>query len=146
MDLRPPVLDDMGLLPMLSWFCRRFQTVYSTIRTEPEIGIQEGEIPDVLKIVIYRLVQEAMNNIAKHSKADLVRISLQKMDGRLEVTIRDNGRGFNLEEVISKESAEKGLGLSSMRERTTLSGGTFSVESDNREGTAIRASWPFEGQ
>jgi PAS domain S-box-containing protein len=79
MDLRPSMLDDLGLLPTLSWFCRRFETIYSRIRIEQKIGIEEGEIPNPLKIVIYRVIQEAMNNIAKHSKADFVCLSFRKL-------------------------------------------------------------------
>jgi len=107
MDLRPSMIDELGLLPTLSWFCRRYETIYPQIRTEQMTGIEEKEIPSPLKIVVYRMTQEAMNNIAKHSKADLVRLSLRKMDRRMEVTIQDNGQGFNLEEVSSHKSAGK---------------------------------------
>jgi signal transduction histidine kinase len=144
-DLRPSILDDLGLLATLSWSCRRFETIYSHIRTEQTILIEEGEIPSASKIVIYRVSQEAMNNIAKHSKADLVRLSLRKMDRKMEFMIQDNGRGFNLEKVISQESTNKGLGLSSMREQTELSGGSFAIESAEGKGTIIRASWPLGG-
>jgi len=143
-DLRPSILDDMGLLAALSWFCRRFETIYSHIRTEQTIRIEEGDIPNALKIVIYRFTQEAMNNIAKHSKADLVRLSLVKMDRKMEVTIQDNGQGFDLQKFISQESTKKGLGLSSMRERAELSGGSFVIQSAEGQGTTILASWPIE--
>ncbi len=140
-DLRPSAIDDLGLLSALSWFCKRFEAIYSHIRTGQTIQIEEGEIPSALKIVIYRVAQEAMNNIAKHSKADLVHLSLRKMDRKLELMIRDNGQGFNLEKVISQENTKKGLGLSSMTERTELSGGSFAIESVEGRGTIIRASW-----
>jgi signal transduction histidine kinase len=142
-DLRPSAIDDLGLLPTLSWFCRRFETIYSHIRTGQTIQIEEGEIPNALKIVVYRVAQEAMNNIAKHSKADRVHLSLWKMDGKLELMIQDNGRGFDLEKVSSQENPKKGLGLSSMTERTELSGGSFAIESVEGRGTIIRASWPL---
>jgi len=142
-DLRPSMLDDLGLLPTLSWFCRRFQTIYSGIRIEQEIAIQEDDIPQMLKIVVFRVTQEAMNNIAKHSKADLVRFSLRKLDDRMELVLQDNGRGFSLEKVNSQSVTVKGLGLTSMRERTEFSGGSFDIESVEGKGTIIRASWPF---
>jgi len=142
MDLRPSMLDDLGLLPALSWFCRRFQTIYSGIRIEQENGIEEAEIPDALKIVIYRVTQEGMNNIAKHSKADRVRLSLRKSDGRIELMLQDNGRGFDLERAVS-ENTRKGLGLTSMKERVELSGGLFAIESTEGKGTTLRASWPI---
>ncbi len=143
MDLRPSMLDDLGLLPTLSWFSRRFQTIYSGIRVNQEVMIEESAVPDSLKIVIYRVTQEAMNNIAKHSKADLVRLCLRKIDGRVEVTVEDNGQGFDLENLSDAESARRGLGLTSMRERTELSGGSFDIESSVGKGTIIRASWPL---
>jgi PAS domain S-box-containing protein len=143
MDLRPAMLDDLGLLPTLSWFCRRFQTIYSGIRIEEEIAIQEDDIPQMLKIVVFRVTQEAMNNIAKHSKADLVRFSLRKWDDRMELVLQDNGRGFSLEKINSQRATLKGLGLTSMRERAELSGGTFDIESLEGKGTIISASWPF---
>ena len=143
MDLRPAMLDDLGLLPTLSWFCRRFQAIYSEIRIEREIEIEEGDIPQPLKIVVFRVTQEAMNNIAKHSHANLIHMSLRKSDGRMELVLKDNGRGFDLEEVLRSDSAQRGLGLSSMRERTELSGGSFAIESADGKGTIIRARWPL---
>jgi signal transduction histidine kinase len=142
MDLRPSILDDLGLLAGLSWFCRRFQTTYSNIQIEREIEVEEGDVPPPLKIVVFRVTQEAMNNIAKHSKADLVRLRLRKIDGTLELIIRDNGRGFDLEKMLNSESTGPGLGLRSMRERTEFSGGSFAIESAEGKGTVIRASWP----
>ena len=143
MDLRPSMLDDLGLLPTLSWFCRRFKTIYSRIRIEQKIGIEEGEIPDPLKIVAYRVIQKAMNNIAKHSKADFVWLSFRKLDDKLELVLQDNGRGFDQEKAHSQESTRRGLGLSSTRERVELSRGSFAIESSEGEGTIIRASWPL---
>jgi signal transduction histidine kinase len=141
-NLRPPILDDLGILSTLDWHCREFQKTFSHIRIKKEIEISEDDVPHSLKTVIYRISQEALNNIAKHSKADLVTLSLRKIDGPIELTIQDNGQGFDVEKSFSKESYRKGLGLGSMRERTELLGGTFTIESIQRKGTTIRASWP----
>ena len=138
-NLRPPLLDDLGILAAIPWFCREFQGIYSKIQLEHRLGLEENEIPDPLKIVIYRIIQESANNIAKHSKAKRAIISLQKRDGQIELTIQDNGQGF---EVESPLSLSKGLGLASMKERAKLSGGTFSVESRKGAGTTIRVTWP----
>lgn len=143
MDLRPSMLDDLGLLPTLSWFSRRFQAIYSGIRVDQEVMIEESDVPASLKIVIYRVIQEAINNVAKHSKADLVRLCLRKIDGGMEVTVEDNGQGFDLEKMPNAESAKRGLGLTSMRERAELSGGSFHIESTVGKGTIIRARWPI---
>jgi signal transduction histidine kinase len=142
MDLRPSTLDDLGVLATLGWFCREYQKVYSRIRIEKEIAIQESEVSTPLKVVLYRLTQEAMNNIAKHSQADLVRLSLRRQENEIEWTIEDNGMGFDLEKTLSSEGSKRGLGLSSMRERIQISGGTFVIESTQGKGTTIRAIWP----
>ena len=94
-------------------------------------------MPDPLKSVIYRILQEALNNIAKHSKANLVSISLKEKDDRIELVIEDNGIGFDM------ESVKNGFGLGSMRERAEFSVGSFDIESVGGKGTVIRASWPL---
>jgi len=142
MDLRPPTLDDLGILATISWFCREFQRIYSGIRIEQQINIQEDNVPDPLKTIIYRVLQEALNNVVKHSKADRVRLSLRKGDGTVELAIEDNGQGFDVEDVLSVESSKRGIGVSSMKERTELSGGSFAIESVKGTGTTIRSSWP----
>ena len=142
-DLRPSLLDDLGILATIDWFCREFQITYSHLRIEKLIDIQESEIPESLKIVIYRILGEALHNVAKHSKADLIRLSLQKTDSTIALTIQDNGKGFDLEKIRSKERSRKGLGLISMQERTELSGGSFAFESGRRGGTVVRAVWPL---
>jgi signal transduction histidine kinase len=143
MDLRPSTLDDLGVLATLDWFCREYQKIYSHIHVEKKIGLQESEVSVPLKTAIYRLTQEAFNNIAKHSKADLIHLSLQTMADRIELIIKDNGIGFAVEETPSSEKPKKGLGLTSMRERAELSGGSFAIESAPGVGTTIRASWPI---
>jgi PAS domain S-box-containing protein len=140
-DLRPSLLDDLGLLATLSWYCRRYQTIYTGIKVELEQTLEESDIPNALKIVIFRVTQEGMNNIAKHSKADLVNLSLGKVDGRIELILKDNGQGFDLNRVLASESTKRGLGLTSMRERTELSGGSFGIKSIMGKGTTIRAKW-----
>ena len=141
-DLRPPLLDELGISATLSWFCRRFQTVYKNILVEQAITVPEEEMPDSLKTVLFRITQEAMNNISKHSGADLVRLGLKKADGRIELIIGDNGKGFDLNELPAGDLSKKGVGLPSMKERTEYSGGFFTIDSAKGKGTIIKASWP----
>ncbi|MBI5583368.1 MAG: PAS domain S-box protein [Deltaproteobacteria bacterium] len=143
MDLRPPMLDDLGLLPTLSWFCRRFQTIYSGIRIEQEVGLEERDLPVPLKIVVFRVTQEALNNIAKYSQADRVLLVLRKRGNRLELVIQDNGQGFPSGNPASPPDLRKGLGLTSMQERIEFSGGSFALRSTVGKGTTVRASWPL---
>jgi signal transduction histidine kinase len=141
--LRPSMLDDIGIVATINWFCRQFESTYSHIHIGQEIDIEESEVPVSLRTVIFRLLQEALNNIAKHSKADRVNLVLRKMDSGIELRVQDNGQGFDTEEPISRVGTAKGLGLDSMRERAELSGGFFSIESSKGSGTVIRATWPL---
>ena len=140
-NLRPPILDDLGILATISSCCQEFGTLYPGIRIEQEIGIEENAVPESLKIVIFRIMQEALNNIAKHSQADLVRLSLEKAGNGLQLTIRDNGVGFDVERVLSGTQFRRGLGLAGMKERAELSGGRFSIESRKGEYATLRAYW-----
>ena len=143
MDLHPATLDDLGIVATLSWFCRRFQTTYSHIKIEQDVGIGESEVPKSLKTVIYRISQEALNNIAKHSKAGSVCLSLQKIDNTIQLTIQDDGQGFGVMETAAIDGTRKGLGLISMTNRAQLSGGCCKIESIFGKGTVVRASWPL---
>lgn len=142
-NLWPSMLDDLGLLPTVSWFCREFGEMHPGMRIEKEVAVLEGGVPGELKIVIYRILQEAMNNAARHSHASEITVSLQETEGMLEFVIRDNGVGFDVERMQPREGQDRGLGLASMKERTELSGGIFSVESQPGAGTRILASWAY---
>ncbi len=135
-DLRPSMLEDIGLLVTIGWLCREFGEVHSAIRIDRNLDIEEREIPASLKLVIFRILQEALNNVAKHSKASHVRLSLRKVKEEVELFILDNGQGFNTNEV-----PRRGLGLVSMRERAELSNGSFSIESAKGKGTTLRVTW-----
>lgn len=143
-NLRPAILDDFGIIATVSWLCQEFETIYSGIGVEKEIDIEESDVPDILKIVIFRISQEALNNIAKHSRANRIRLALTKKGSRIGLTISDNGKGFDVNHVLLGEHVERGLGLASMRERATLSGGTLVIDSHRDTGTTVRASWQTE--
>jgi signal transduction histidine kinase len=140
-DLRPSLLDDLGIIATISWFCREFERLYLGIRIEKQVNIGEEEVPEALKIVIFRILQEAMNNVGKHSKANLVRVALRRTDGQIDMVVEDNGQGFDVEKAKSTKDGLSGLGLTSMKERAELSGGGFSIESNKGEGTTMRATW-----
>jgi PAS domain S-box-containing protein len=137
-DLRPSVLDDLGVIPAITWFCREFQQTYSHLSVEKHIGTEEHEVPDSLKTPIFRIAQEAMNNVAKHSKASLVNLLLQKEGERILLSVQDNGQGFDPERV------KKGMGLSNIRERAELSGGVCELRSTMGKGTTVRVWWPIQ--
>ena len=140
-DLRPSILDDLGILATITWFCREFQKVYTGIRIEADIDVRENIIPSSLKTVIYRILQEALNNVAKHSRADRVQLSLLEKDNRIKMRIQDNGAGFDVSQTISLKPSRRGFGLASMRERAGLSGADFEVISRAGQGTTVRVEW-----
>ena len=144
MGLRPPMLDDLGLLPTLSWFFRELGAACPDMKVETEISIQERCIPDALKITIFRILQEATSNIVKYANADLMRIKLKQVDNALHFSIEDNGNGFDPAEVAIRNGSDRGLGLLSMKERAQLSGGVYTMESVTGKGTQIRVTWQFD--
>ena len=142
-NLRPSLIDDLGLLPTINWYCREFPKTHDAATIEKELDINEEDIPEDLKIVIFRVIQEALNNIAKHSQADQVRLSLKRIEGTLELLVEDNGHGFDVEKRNTDPGEYKGFGLTGMKVRIRHSGGTFSIESLKGKGTVIRATWPM---
>jgi PAS domain S-box-containing protein len=140
-NLRPSMLDHLGIIPTIGWYCRQFESAYTSIPIEKHIEVEEEEIPDSIKIVIFRVIQESFHNIAKYSRADRVRLFLSEASGRIELAVSDNGVGFDVDAALTLRREKGGLGLTSMRERVQLSGGAFAIESAPGSGTTIRASW-----
>jgi signal transduction histidine kinase len=142
-NLRPSLLDDLGLLTAITSICREHQRLYNDIQIEIRLNIEESDIPDPLKIVVYRVLQEALNNIIKHSGADHVDLSLEKTGQGIEFRIEDNGKGFDLCDVVTGPDNSGGMGLDGMSERVALSNGKFDISTEKGGRTAIRAFWPI---
>jgi PAS domain S-box-containing protein len=139
MDLRPSILDDLGILATINWFCRQYQGTYKDIYIDKQIMVEESDILDSHKIVIYRIIQEAMNNVAKHSGADKVCIMLRKIDEHfIQLQVSDNGCGINT------NGSSVTTGLSGMKERVELTGGTFMLLNNEPEGVRIDIRWPSD--
>lgn len=138
MGLRPSMLDDLGLLPTLRWFCREFQLTFNNITLKEVFEIEEQAVSSVQKLMIFRIIQEALNNATKYSQADTVWVELTIEKDQLTLLVEDNGIGFSLDQ----EQVARGFGLGSMKERATLSGGALSVSSTIGKGTTIRGAWP----
>ncbi len=141
-DLRPPVLDDYGIVAAIGWFCDRFQLANTGMRITKRIELDEKEFPESLRIVLFRIVQEALNNAARHSGAENITVSLVKKD-RIELKISDDGCGFNLRSVLAKKNREGMMGIANMKERVELSGGVFQMETAIGKGTTVCARWSF---
>lgn len=142
MGLRPSTLDDIGIAETIFWYCQQFEEIYQPVRIQTSVEVEEGHITDSLKTAIFRIVQESLNNVAKHSRADRVLLALHYKGDRLELIIKDNGVGFEAGKQSKKNTGDKGFGLASMRERAELSGGTLSIHSQLNGGTKLTAKWP----
>lgn len=140
MDLRPSTLDDLGILPTLSWFFREFEAACPDVEVDKDLRVVEADVPAPLRLSIYRIVQEAVNNVVKHAGAKRISVRLGKIADALQLSIEDDGAGFDPAEAATRGFA-KGLGLQNMKERADLSGGTWSIESAPGRGTRIRVSW-----
>lgn len=140
-NLRPSVLDDFGLVTALRILCKEFQkshNVQTTFRVDPAIS---GRIDAESETAIFRITQQALANIAQHSRAANVIVSLGTRDRFLDLIVADDGSGFAPGET-TKPLLRDGLGLTSMRERTELLGGNFSVTSDPGHGTTVSVTIP----
>lgn len=142
MALRPSTLDDLGLIATLAWFSREFQGIFPGIAVERRIQVVEAQVPESLKISMFRIVQEAMNNAAKHGEPERITLGLERLETCLRLTVADDGVGFDVgaKRVLDGDG---GYGLVSMRERAELGGGTLQVASAPGQGTRVVAEWPM---
>ena len=144
-NLRPTTLDDLGLMATIQWYLRQFQRMYGNIRVDYESQINEDDVPESMKIIIYRIIQEALSNAEKHSDAHTVRLFMTFADEKCAVSllIEDDGQGFDVKEVLSKKDPLSGYGLIAMRERCEIFGGSFRVTSHLGKGTRIQVILPI---
>jgi PAS domain S-box-containing protein len=145
MALRPSLLDDIGILATLNWFCRESNQGITSIHfTFNKNNVKEEDITATLKTEMFRIVQEAVNNATKYGKAKTVNIMTKDEGKQLRLEVLDDGVGFDYVVTASQQgyAESKGMGLVSMRERVENSGGHFTVHSAPQQGTAIICLWP----
>jgi signal transduction histidine kinase len=138
-ELRPAALDEIGLVPALRTLAeRKGREGKLTIDILASVGEGELRLPPETESLLYRLVQESLNNAVKHADASRVEAVLEREDGVVEATVRDDGRGFD------PATANGGFGLTGMRERVELAGGELRIDSTPGEGTTVSATIPLE--
>lgn len=143
MGLKPMVLAELGILAALQWYRREILELYPNQHIELDITVKEQDIPEDLKIGIFRITQEALNNAFKHGKSEWVDVRLTINNDAIELVISDDGIGMD-PDYITESSNAKSLGIIGMRERVELTGGKFAIESAPGEGTTIQACWPLK--
>jgi two-component system sensor histidine kinase DegS len=142
-DLRPMGLDDLGLFPVLSRYVETLKERYSEVEIESDFRGQPQRFDSIIEVALYRVVQEALQNVLKHAKAKQVKVSLENDGQRLIARIVDNGRGFVVEKYLQKPKSES-YGLVGMKERIEILGGQLYLNSKPGEGTEVLAIVPLE--
>lgn len=139
--LRPPSLDDFGILATLSWLCRECEAVYTGIHIDQAFDLDENDVPAPLKIIIYRITCGALNRIATQASTARVRVRLFMEDGSVELVINDQAIELKSTAGDSDADDHARTDLATMEERTVLSGGRFSMGRNEWGGTTLHASW-----
>ena len=139
--LRPAILDDLGLIPALRSYVKQLQAQKGLdIRVS---ATEEAETLDSMRrTVLYRIVQEALLNVARHAEAQIVTVKIEKIHDQICLQIHDDGKSFQIS--FLQPTSHQHLGLLGMRERVEMVGGIFSIESEVGKGTTIHAEIPFQ--
>ena len=140
-DLRPRILDDLGLVPALEWLADDLLDQYGV---EASVNVEDAlpELSQEAQLLLFRIVQEALRNVGRHSAATRASISLRPYDDRVEMTVTDDGKGFEPPKDISDLAMMGKLGLLGMYERARLLGGSFHIRSEPGQGTTVAVELP----
>lgn len=139
-ELRPTILDDLGLLPALEFLGNRLAKRSGLVITVQ--GSTEGRLAPPVETALYRSVQEALANAVRHAQATQVHVEIQRVEGAIQCSVRDDGVGFGVSSVLSRRG-ERGLGLIGIRERAGALGGTLSIRSTPGQGTELLVAIPL---
>ncbi len=140
LDLHPVMLDDLGLVHALGWLIRQFELSGSAARIDRQLDADEHAVPPALKPVIFRICQEALNNIARHAGASRAQVTLAVAGGCLRLAIEDDGCGIAA--AASELAGRSGGGLAGILRRAAGPGGQCHIETARGRGTRITVTWP----
>jgi signal transduction histidine kinase len=143
LNLRPSMLDDLGLEPALRWYTQR-QAKISGLQGEFRADALEARVDPIIETECFRVAQEALTNIVRHARAHKFCVELRRQNGDLHLSIRDDGVGFDVAALRDQAVRGASLGLLSMEERATLAGGGLEFRSNPGEGTEVRAWFPLK--
>lgn len=138
-DLRPTLIDDVGVEAAMEWHLQEFGRK-NNIKTNFIVHLTEIDYPENISLPLFRILQESLNNISKHANAKNVTVSLIQEGKNIELTIHDDGIGFDKKQIKDKRS----FGIMGMKERVTITGGVFDVNSIQNQGTTIKVSIPLK--
>jgi signal transduction histidine kinase len=143
-QLRPEALEDLGLPAALRWMTQE-RLKETGIEAEVDIPDVSHRLPRSVELALYRVAQEALNNVLRHSGATRVRVSFHLTDNTATLEVWDNGRGFDVDAVLKTQQPKEGWGLLGMQERLRPLEGSLDIESKPGQGTTIRATVPLKG-
>lgn len=140
-ELRPPILDEFGLNPALEFLANSFSKRWGlAVCVNASVG---ADLPAIVETTLYRITQEALTNVAKHARASVAHVSLQRAGHAVVCSVRDDGIGFDAAAAAHREG-RPGLGLMERRERLTALGGTLRVQPNEGGGTNLTVEIPLE--
>lgn len=142
--LRPLILDDLGILVTVSRYCREIAREHPGLVIEKRLEIEEREIPDPLKVVIYRILESAMCSILKHKPSGLVEIRLGRNGTLISLTIRAHEEALGFEQYLSEGDIHGWSDSATIGERAMLSGGALTIAANHEGGTTLSVEWPIE--
>jgi len=144
-DLRPMMLDDLGLVPTLKRYVKDFEEK-SKISTNLNVMGKDSRLPVYIEVTIFRVIQAILNNVRQHAHANQSRINVDLQPDSISASVEDDGSGFNVEEVLASAEQRRTLGIATMKERVEMLGGTLQFESSIGRGTRVRLDIPLEPQ
>jgi two-component system, NarL family, sensor histidine kinase DegS len=141
-ELRPSIVDDLGLAPAVKWLASNLEKNYK-IAVETKISGSRRQLPPELELMLFRIIQEALTNVGRHSQATKALVKLDFSESDVNVIIRDNGQGFKIPLKVGDLAGTGKLGLVGIRERVQLLGGTLNIESESGKGTTLTVNMPL---
>ncbi|MCP4164469.1 MAG: hypothetical protein GY759_01085 [Chloroflexi bacterium] len=142
-DLRPTHLDDLGLAPAVRWYLKDYESRRS-IQTVLSIHGEQMRLPPEYETVLFRIMQEAMTNVTKHAEATEVLVTLEMAPSQVTLSVKDNGKGFDIGSVLERKQTYEGWGLLGMHERATLLGGQVAIQAAAETGTCVEVTVPLQ--
>jgi signal transduction histidine kinase len=143
LELRPSVLDDLGLVAALRQYLRGYRDRFRVPADFQAVGIMSERLPPDVEMALYRIAQEALSNVARHADARGVSVLLENRGDSVVLIVEDNGKGFDVSQVMGSRAHAQNLGLYGMRERASLIGGTLTIESTPGVGTTVFVETPL---
>jgi PAS domain S-box-containing protein len=141
-DLRPATLDRLGLLPALEWLAANMEKL-SGIKVQVKTSGSERRLPTEVEVILFRIAQEALSNVRRHSKATSAEVRVEFEDNKARILVKDNGKGFAMPETMGNMVKEGRLGLAGMQERIQLLNGSLKIQSEPGKGTAVIVEAPI---